>query len=396
MIELSKEQKEIHDNLIDWIDQYFTGKHSEQYITVGGYAGTGKTTLLNILARNLDKFNISFCAFTGKASSVLKNKMRDIMFDGNTISTIHSLIYRPVLDKNGELIDWIRRDKLDCDIIIVDEASMISREIWVDLLSYHKPIIAVGDCGQLPPVSEDIFSLMEHPVYKLTKIHRQAEDNPIIKLSQEIRLEGYIKQGIYGKGIACIDWYNKLAKDTLNQYKPNDNSQLLCGLNKTRIILNNLIRDRLNFKTHIPQLNEKIICLKNNKQMDIMNGQLGNIISIDNFSELCYNIKIMMDGFDIPCHCLIPKSIWNQTKIDICDFFNNPKIKIDCKNFGCNSIDLFTYGYAITVHKSQGSEWEKIILFEEYNSFQSDEDRIKWLYTGITRAKSKLLIIQNY
>src|SRR5262249_11808404 len=142
--------------------------------TLGGYAGTGKSTLVRVLKDELSSFAV--CAYTGKAANVLRKK-------GLPAKTIHSLIYRPRVreweDENGKLqIEtlWDRKPARDveCDGFIVDEASMVDEGIYNTLRSYKKPIIFVGDHGQLEPVNGNGFNLMGSPDITLRQVHRNA------------------------------------------------------------------------------------------------------------------------------------------------------------------------------------------------------------------------------
>ena len=398
MIELTQEQQEIHDNLIDWVDQYYKGKHDMEYITLSGFAGTGKTSLLSVLAETVrGKYRIAFVTYTGKASVVLSRKLGHVIGYNDTISTIHSLIYKPMIDpKIGKIEGWMKKEGLDCNLIIIDEASMISKDLWKDLLSYDIPIIAVGDSGQLTPVSKDEFSLMENPDFSLETIHRQAQDSPIIQMSMEIRNTGTLETKIYGKGVACLDYDHPTCQGAIKNTQNDTESQILCGMNVTRVKLNKKIRRFLGFHDEHPMTGEKLICLKNNKNADIVNGQQGFIHSVQTLSDKSYSLNMKMDGSELSYMTCAPKEIFNKPKVDnIYQLEKDPVLSMDAiKNK--TDIDFFDYGYAISVHKSQGSEWGRVILIEEYNQYQSDEDRKKWLYTAVTRSRSKLLIIRNY
>lgn len=205
MIDLSGDQKVALDNLLLWF-----GGQDKKYITLGGYAGTGKTTLIGILRQEFfdqnKKLKVAFCTFTGKASRVLRTKLVEAkaLYPSDFVGTIHSLIYSPVEDeKTHEITGWKKKENIEADLIMVDEASMVDFFIWQDLLLYKIPIIAVGDHGQLPPIREN-FNLMASPDLKLQEIHRQARENPIIKLSILARETGRIPAGIFGKNIKKI------------------------------------------------------------------------------------------------------------------------------------------------------------------------------------------------
>ena len=219
--DLSADQRVVHDSIISWID----GGYSGDLLTTGGTAGSGKSSLIGVLAD--EKFAslrgpVAYVTFTGRASSIVRRKLKasgiettnllqasedkngdcrpiagysyspldpesDLPFCG----TIHRLLYKPVVDtKTEEILGWTKRTRLDrgYSLIVIDEASMVGDELLRDLQVHRTPILAVGDHGQLPPVM-DRGSLMENPMLRLEKIHRVAEGNPIIRLSRSIREE---------------------------------------------------------------------------------------------------------------------------------------------------------------------------------------------------------------
>ena len=196
-MELSEDQIRCLNKLREWV---VANIKKNSFITMGGYAGTGKTTLIGKLRKDLKlqypNIKIAFACFTGKAARVLKNKLTEAeaVCEGDSCGTIHSLIYSPIENDKKEIIGWKRRNEMEADLIIIDEASMVDENIWKDLRSYGKPIIAVGDHGQLPPINGN-FNLMERPILRLEQIHRQMAENPIIKLSIMARKEGKINKG---------------------------------------------------------------------------------------------------------------------------------------------------------------------------------------------------------
>ena len=205
MLELSPDQNKTLKILVDFCE---SKNKKEDFITLGGFAGTGKTTLISELRKKINeidpKIKVGFCAFTGKAVQVLKNKLvsSQTLLKKDDISTIHGLIYRTIEDERGAVLGWIRKedDEIDYDLIIVDEASMVDQKIWEDLRSFGIPIIAVGDHGQLPPISGS-FNLMSQPQIKLENIHRQAEGNPIIQVSRLAREKGIIPHQKWSKNV---------------------------------------------------------------------------------------------------------------------------------------------------------------------------------------------------
>ena len=204
-VTLSQDQAKVLNSLMDW----HKSEDKNRFISLGGYAGTGKTTLISFLRKLLHKekenLKVAFCSYTGKATRVLQNKLaaNEALFQGDTVGTIHSLIYSPMVDDKENIIGWDKKDTIDADLIIVDEGSMVDQFIWNDLLGYDLPIIVVGDHGQLPPINGN-FNLMENPILLLDKIHRQSLENPIIKVSIYAREYGKIPEGTFGDSVIKI------------------------------------------------------------------------------------------------------------------------------------------------------------------------------------------------
>jgi len=368
--------------IFDW---YRAPQHP--YLTLGGYAGTGKTSLLAAIRQIIFKLNpkavVGFCAYTGKASRVLELTLttHQARKEKDTVSTIHSLIYAPIVASGGHIAGWKRKEKLKADMIIVDEASMVDRQIWEDLLSFGLPILAVGDHGQLPPIQPG-FSLMAKPDIRLETIHRQAADNPIIKLSMLARENGRIEVGNYGTGIQKLDRYDSSTGSEVENILQSNRKELLIltGYNASRIQLNKQMRQYFGYESEDPQTGDKVICLKNNWKKGIYNGMTGKISAIKVKDDV-YEAEIDMEDGTLAYTGTIATSQ-----------FNNPVALASTLKHKVG-YDFFDFGYALTVHKAQGSQAKQVLLFEERNTHMSDEDWRRWLYTGITRAEEKLTIV---
>jgi len=386
MIVLTPTQKKILNKIVNW---YKNGSKN-QYITIGGYAGTGKTTLIAALRKQITKqkkdLKIGFVSYTGKASRVLLAKLRQVhaLREGDTVGTIHSLIYSPLVNEKEEIIGWTQKDKIECDLIIIDEASMVDEIIWLHLLSYKVPIIVVGDHGQLPPISGS-FHLIEEPQLELIEIHRQAQKSPIIALSIQARLHGYIHPGIYGPTVRKFSKEDIDAQESISELLSNYSSDtlILCGYNKTRKHLNSHIRNTLGFASPLPQSGDRVVCLRNNHKKQVFNGMTGTILTIKDATVDWYDAEIQMDGEDKIYKGLISKE----------QFMSNAALNFTNRRSAVMAGDLFDFGYALTVHKAQGSQAKRVILFEERFSKMDDEMWRRWLYTGITRAEEELYII---
>ncbi len=388
MISLSSGQKSVLNEVIAWCKK--DKSQSQSYITIGGYAGTGKTTLIAVLRKRISKLRkgmkVGFVSYTGKAARVLRNKLKEakVILPEDTVSTIHSLIYSPMVNEKEEIIGWIQKEKIDRDLIIIDEASMVDETIWIHLLSYKVPIIVVGDHGQLPPISGS-FHLIAEPELELVEIHRQAQDNPIIALSIQARQSGYIRPGVYGKAVRKFSKEDSDIQESVSDLLANysSNTLILCGYNRTRKKLNLHIRNTLGFASPLPQVGDRVICLRNNHEKHIFNGMTGTILKIEDETAIWYKAEIQMDGEDGIYKGLISKD----------QFMNDAALNFTNKRSAIMAGDLFDFGYALTVHKAQGSQAKRVILFEERFSKMDDEQWKRWLYTAVTRAEEELFII---
>lgn len=388
-------------------------------MTLGGYAGTGKSTLIAEVRKSLpDNWRVAFCAFTGKATGVMKEKLLKVnALNGNDIiSTIHSLCYSVREDPETKQKVFHRRPYLDYNLIIVDEASMVNKDLFNDLRYYRIPLLFVGDHGQLPPISTDDFNLMSNPVIKLEEVHRFGEDSALLDLSIMARQGEDIPFKRFDEHVVKTNENDPIVNDfIMNNLGDFSNGICLCATNNTRVDVNQLIR--LNYgiisdiEDKIPRLNDRVVCLRNNHSLaePIYNGMLGTIRGLSMVKQIedAYSLSAVMDdGF-------IYNGLANREP------FGQMKYKEDGKEFitvrelmqmkskltvferkklrkmGSKKLyfDSFDFGYCLTVHKSQGSEWGNVMLFEEACGAWDDDYKRKWMYTAITRSNNNLLII---
>lgn len=332
-----------------------------------GYAGAGKTTLARHLAENAGG-EVAFAAFTGKAAHVMRQKG----CEGAT--TIHSLIYRPADEsEEGELVFALRHDApaSKADLIVIDECSMVDEELGRDLLSFGKPVLVLGDPAQLPPVKGGGFFTEAEPDFMLTEIHRQAADNPIIRLSMDIR-EGREPES-YGDALRFLSRQEISPEDILAA------DQVLVGVNRTRRRFNERIRELNGHTDSAPEAGEKLVCLRNNRRKGLLNGGIW-IVTLRK-APRGGNVRMVVAPEDggKPVNISTPRAF----------FTDGPESAPFAQRRGA---DEFDYGYALTVHKAQGSQWDDVVLFDE--SFAFRDSRARWLYTAVTRAAERLTIVR--
>ena len=374
-------------------------QNREKYTCISGYAGSGKSTLVKFIVQSLPgvdpEKDVVYATFTGKAAQVLLKK-------GNkNVSTLHKLLYESLPRPDGS---WYRKpvERIPYKIVVIDEVSMVPDSMIQQLFKYSCYVIALGDPFQLPPVTkDDANTLLDKPHVFLNEIMRQAQESEIIRVSMDIR-EGKDLSLFDGKEVKVFD-KNQFTTDMMLWA-----DQVLVGTNATRINLNNTMRDMLG-RSGGPQEGDKVICLKN--EWDIMadnhdplvNGTIGflknpystyvtfprylgghrfDVLQSDfvtdggaTFTDLNMDKKMIMTG-EKCCDWKTAYAIGrNQAH----------KYKLPKE---------FTYGYAITCHKSQGSQWDKVLIVEEKFPFDKTE-HARWLYTAVTRAAEKAVIIRK-
>lgn len=340
-----------------------------QVFRLFGYAGTGKTTLARHLAEGIDG-DVAFGAFTGKAAHVMRMKG----CEGAT--TIHSMIYRPRGEDEEGPTFAINRDSAAARaaLIIIDECSMVDEELGRDLLSFATPVLVLGDPAQLPPVRGGGFFTEGRPDVMLTEVHRQAQDNPIIRMSMLVREGGELHRGAYGDSAIVsrhdIDAAQILAAD-----------QVLVGRNRTRQLYNRRIRELRGFTGPMPQVGDKLVCLRNDKAKGLLNG--GTWLVHEVHAPRRSLLRLDLRPEDEEAGRRTVKAAVHPA------YFENPEGIAPGLS---RRSDAFDYGYALTVHKAQGSQWDDVVLFDE--SFAFREHRERWLYTAITRAAERITIVR--
>ena len=352
-----------------------------QVFRLFGYAGTGKTTLARHLAEGVDG-DVLFAAFTGKAAQVLRSR------GARGASTIHSLIYRP---RGEEVVSneetgaqsmaptfTLNRQSpvSKAKLIIIDECSMVDEELGRDLLSFGTPVLVLGDPGQLPPISGGGFFTEHEPDILLEEVHRQARDNPIIDLAQTVREGREIMIGDYGSTARVI------GKSDVNAELVLEADQVLVGTNRTRRRYNNRLRELKGFDGLLPASGDKLVCLRNDTAKGLLNGSLWNVTSAPRTVKASMTLLIRSEDEGI-------ERVSAKVKV-LKQVFEEPDVEVPWQLKRRH--DDFDFGYALTVHKAQGSQWNEIVLFDE--SFAFREHRSRWLYTAITRAAERLTIVK--
>lgn len=395
-----------------------------QVFRLFGFAGSGKSTLAKHFAEGVSGL-VLFGAYTGKAAYVMR-QMGCV-----DASTMHSLIYhtkekgrahlkemeqnlaelrmellselshedredpavvQAQVENHRRVLDIRRmianeREALsqpmfalnldspvqNAKLLIIDEVSMIDGKMGEDTLSFGTKVLVLGDPAQLPPVfGSGFFTEGITPDIMLTDIHRQARDNPIIAMATQVRNEEALKIGSYGDSLV-------IEKVHIDETYAQRADQMLVGRNKTRHASNRRMRQLLGRTELLPVAQDKLVCLRNNHDKGLLNGAIWHVDDIGQISDeriyMTLNPDIDGDQLEVEAHThhflgseeTLP---WWERK----------------------EAEEFDFGYALTVHKAQGSQWDDVLLFDESYCFRKDKWR--WLYTGITRAAERVVVVR--
>lgn len=390
---------------------WLTSERGPQVKYLAGFAGTGKTTLAKYLAEG---FETHFCAYTGKAALVLRQK------GCKEASTIHSLIYKAIENRACSVCKgWIGKDYDTCykrckdskfltqteyklrsrnwgeeaegrifelvdrdGVIIVDECSMLSNEVAEDLLSFGVKVLVIGDPFQLPPVSGEGKFTLAHPDWMLTQIHRQAQESGVLRLATDIRVNGYFDRtkGAYGPDVEVIRQHQV---DLNALYE--ESNQLLVGRNLTRRHFNTAARELLGLRgsdPSLPAVGDKLVCLRNDRDTGLVNGSQCAVLGVAGGR---HNLTLNISAFGEP-------DAPTQQVVSHHHYFTGEEETI--KGLGWQyrkQKQEFDYAYAMTTHKAQGSQFPHVAIVDESGCFR--ENRLQWLYTAVTRASEKVTVI---
>ena len=372
-------------------------KNREKYTCIAGYAGTGKSTLVKFIvaALGVPEEAVCYAPFTGKAAQVLLKK-------GNkNVITLHKLLYHSILQPDGTFIRY-PVNSVDYSIVIVDEVSMAPKSLMRLLFSYNVHVICLGDPFQLPTIEKkEDNGLLASPHIFLDEVMRQATESEIIRLTMDIRHGKPIQYNSNGKEVLV------LPKTHLNTGMYTWADQIIVGTNLTRISVNNQVRDMLGKKGTLAE-GDKVICLKNywdyfaDNEDPLVNGTIGYVKN--NFNSYIklpnwlggQNIDITITNFISDSGADFGNLSFDTHMIltgEKCvDWQTAYKINRSKNYKGILPLE-FTYGYAITCHKAQGSEFDKVLVLEEGFPYNKEE-HARWLYTACTRASEKLVLIR--
>jgi exodeoxyribonuclease-5 len=409
---LTPKQELAKDAVLRW----FKDPRGKQTFYFAGFGGTGKSTCVEHIVREIEG-RVLYAAFTGKAASVMRRK------NCPGASTIHRLAYRPAgdpptqeqLDKTREeinrlyaanepgakatadkLVEALKHDEessqrkgprfsLNHDseikyakLVVIDECSFVDGRVGADLESFGTKLLVLGDPAQLPPVYGAGYFTSREPDVFLDEILRQELDNPIRQLCEKARRGERLSIGKYGDS-EVVRYGDPSVQDKVLAA-----DIVIVGRNRTRHACNTKIRRLLGRgDSPAPVEGDRVVCLRNDHELGLLNGTQWTVDRcLPDFDKLTASIDITsVDDDDrvdrLECDAWLHHFMAREDELAITD--RRKRVELD-------------FGNAITCHRSQGSEWPNVVVFDEANAFGANAFR--WRYTAFSRASRSLVVVQ--
>ena len=411
----------IHGDILTW--------------TLMGYAGTGKSTLAAYLADVADEahMKVSFVAPTNKAVQVLKDMGND------NCSTIHRLLYH--VDENTGKFEkkWSAykyeealrelnegRTKFE-ELLICDEASMLSDTLLNDLeeyaICYGCKVLYMGDPFQLPPVERCTRTVFDNENSSfLTEVMRQGKGSAVLTWATALRKKEASFSPNTTEGDVSIENRNSLWAEYLNKLRAGKDITMVTWKNDARVRFNLCVRKVLGYEGKPLQEGEPIMGISNG--MYLCNGETDSVpnnITLLGKEPICQvsygsgDIKMIdaefyryrkddtkrliilvpdFSGASIPASSIKGLPEWyheNDFKRQFVKPVGEKKTRYKLRE----EVTICTYGYAVTAHKSQGSQWDEVFITGTSKLYGEPTTNARWLYTAITRAKKHVHMLQG-
>lgn len=377
--------------------------HKTQFMCLSGYAGTGKSVVISEIWKLLVKL-VSDAGLKGCVTTLTGRACENLNEKGVPCNTAHSLFFEAVLDHNGNLLYFKKKGLQDLvdevgDFVIVEEASMMPLDMLDNVIKTGAAILFVGDPAQLECIEGySVFDVIESdsedteefkrlfeamPMFFLDKILRTEDGSSINTFAGEIRTTGRLNASVAGDDVSF------LPKRDLNLRWLKDNWKdwdvIICGTNRTRKKYNRLIRAAKGFSSDLPEVGDRIVCLKNTvvggNRMN--NGELYIVHSVYEGDKIStFQVQKLNPS-------LIPFGTITSVSVDNNMWDEETRLQ---ENFSRQDLHDFTFGYALTSHKMQGSSLPNVIFYDEDVSFFLDQQKFR--YTACTRPTKRLMVVR--
>lgn len=393
-IRLSDDQVQAIEDVLGAFDA------GEKVIVLKGPAGTGKTTIANELSAEFaDRgYAVQYLAPTGKAAARISEVV------GQAAHTIHSKLFRAVsIDRQGRP-HFSEPQQMGSGrvVFICDEGSMVGKRLHDKLVEYlhddARLLYLMDDKQVLPVADTPFFTSFEGTTAELFTVHRQGKGDPILDIVTALRGGTPIpKTSIEGKDGKFYRRQSASRRDAATwmteHLEQNNDAVVLCYSNKTRRAINRLVRASLGHRGTNIQVGESILIRQNNKFLGKQNGQICTVKSIENYRGLANTFVLHTDEGPL----LTATDLIGEDKIE----FSKRKKLLGDKIDGRLWVPV-DYAYALTVHTSQGSEYDHVCFVIDgtfrwmlQTKKMSYADASRLCYTALTRAKRTVLVLDT-
>ena len=368
------------ESAIRSVRSWMSSPSAPQVLRLFGPAGTGKTTLVRELVGSAGQAWL-YAAFTGKAALVMRQK------GCSGAQTIHSLIYRPdgargTRSGRPAFRLWADSPLRYAAGVVIDECSMVDEEIGRDLLSFGKKVLVCGDPAQLPPIDGGGFFTSGDADVSLTEVHRQARESGILDLATHIREGGDLSDRIDWSSADCDVRSRDRMTPTEVMRRMVAADQVIVGTNRTRHAFNDRHRSLCRIDGKHPVVGDRVICLRNERELGLLNGSMWVVQSA----------RMSPDGRTVELD-LLTRDGTHPGEVTVRSWTHHfLGRERDLEDAIRGAHQEFDFGYYVTCHKAQGSQWDDVVVYDESGVFRGDVPR-RWLYTAITRAAGRLTVI---
>lgn len=434
--------------------------HDYPVMSLGGLAGTGKTTVMGTVAERLGA-RVAYCAPTHKAAAVLRRKLLPELKVVNgvetekkrRVQTYHSVIYYPHVyytcriskmdvkedlpkggAEAGAFVPCGIHNGLECQVddrlvfdkrpflgghhhlVIVDEASMISEAQIADIRSFGVPLLLVGDHGQLAPVKADMNPWIKDPVTRLEINHRQGEGASITKLAHDVRNGKRVSSSDATPEIGVLQRVSEwpYVEALFERFNCGPQRVVITWRNTTRVGINKVMRSKEDDPNVPPRTGDRVVSLGSVElpQMEehrvdgatrwkraygvdpvlVHNGEMGEIVQVGRTGDSGRVIELAVkldDAHGEPRPVIQTWAAVHQFNEPTALPRNDHKRRPYTNRTPDGHWESWDYGYAITAHKAQGSEFDDVIVIDE-GPMEYD----RWMYTAITRAAKRLVVVK--
>jgi exodeoxyribonuclease-5 len=411
---MSPDQRRAYDGILAWsLDD-----GSDEDATLAGYAGCGKTYTLAQVAQEWRRrgVRVAWVAPTGKAALVLRETLARYGINAD-VSTIHRAFLHPFEDQEGKLRWKQKEDATVPDVVVIDEASMLTEDVWllVKARAAGAKFLYVGDHFQLPAVGKSA-GVMASPTWRLETIHRQEEGSPILRFASLVRTDSIGAALSYAMSLGgdpegptplvCLRGSRMHAQGSEAAVRwayEHGDGMIVVGTNRQRVDVNRLARRVLRASGRedvTPEGGDMMIVLMNSPKTGVVNGEIVTVgagfrVIDPGHVQIVPGARTPVAMLDESDRVVLEAYMRQIREADRhAAMLRRAGVQLDERHDKRNDL-LMAYGWALTCHKSQGSQARRVVVDHDRIIGKTEEEQRRWLYTAATRARDALRLVRG-